>query len=135
MNEPKDFSFPSWMGPNPRVSSPWSTAEEDELVRAYKAGESLKKLSEKHGRLAGGIESRLMRILGENFYTSTPKPCPYMIGQRVIWRNRIYTVINPDNVPTHHANSASDVWLQLCNERMAVRVVVINTKPLPNGQL
>jgi hypothetical protein len=57
-----NFVFPKWMGKEPRVSVPWSDAEEKELLRGFKEDNLLiDQLCEKHGRGKGGILSRLQK--------------------------------------------------------------------------
>ena len=64
-----EFRFPAWMGPIPRVCAPWTPEEEHELVRGYRGGMTLHQLCVKHGRAEDGINGRLLKAAGENFYT------------------------------------------------------------------
>lgn len=61
------FRWLTWMGDNPRENTPWNDAEDAEVVIAYKAGASITQLSKRHGRRTGGIDSRLGKLLGDNY--------------------------------------------------------------------
>lgn len=55
-----NFQFPKWMGSCPRVNTPWTEEEEQELLRGYRELKlTIDELSKKHGRARGGILSRL----------------------------------------------------------------------------
>jgi hypothetical protein len=56
----QEFSFPTWMGDNPRVCAPWSKEEDAELL-AYKHM-PISALCAKHGRASGGICGRLQHL-------------------------------------------------------------------------
>ncbi len=43
------------------AGKPWNSAEDEELVRAFDEGASIKTLAEKHQRTVGSINARLMR--------------------------------------------------------------------------
>jgi hypothetical protein len=55
--------FPKWMGPFPRVGAPWSDLEDKELVICFKSGMTIAELEAKHGRVTGGINSRLSKLI------------------------------------------------------------------------
>lgn len=65
--------FPKWMGKMPRQNTPWNDEEDAELVLGYKQGLSIEKLMKKHGRASGGIDSRLGKLLGQDYYIDTAK--------------------------------------------------------------
>ena len=78
-----DFKFPKWMGKYPRLNAPWTPDEEAVLATAFRSGDSLKMIARRHGRGCGGIESRLMSILGENFYVRNLPPVAATVEQRM----------------------------------------------------
>lgn len=42
--------------------SPWSKEEDQDLIRAYKCGQTIKEIARKHQRTEGAIQSRLLRL-------------------------------------------------------------------------
>lgn len=54
--------FPPWMGPLPRVCSPWSEAEEEVLAAEFNSQYTLEEIARNHGRAVGAIRSRLARL-------------------------------------------------------------------------
>jgi hypothetical protein len=68
-------TFPKWMGKMPRQNTPWNDAEDAELVVGYKQGMDVHKLIEKHGRAYGGIDSRLSKLLGAEYYETRDREC------------------------------------------------------------
>jgi hypothetical protein len=51
-----------------RVGEIWTPDEVRQLIHNYRAGKSLEWLCDFHRRDVGGIESRLMKVIGENFF-------------------------------------------------------------------
>jgi len=68
--------FPSWMGENPRKCAPWTPAEDELLKKEYAYGIGTSRMCAVHGRDAGGIESRLQKLIPGYMEGWRPSPLP-----------------------------------------------------------
>jgi ATP-dependent exoDNAse (exonuclease V) alpha subunit len=59
---------------HPNAYKPWSKTDDENLTKSFHAGDTVKSLTEKFGRLSGAIRKRLEKLFGEDYESQRKSP-------------------------------------------------------------